>query len=408
MGATMRRLTNLLNQSWASNAGTLQQTDVEYNGAEYTIQAVSETCEIMPQADLDAVRAGYTGSELIQITATGTVRGDVGGDDRQSHEQVACYLKADWGAVMPPAFQYAMISQDDMSLSGNAEVAGYLETELGNIHTNSDLRMSGNTDVNGHATHSGSASVSGNASAITVTEGEPVPMVQFDPTEFRSANGIPSGTGTIQNGRFLYTGGSVSLSGNPPGNGNCPTGSSSCMIVQDPDNPADRGASEPYIWFVNGNLSLSAGSYVRLPQYTIVVVTGTVSVSGNASIYVSGSPNAIPNQNANNNTVRNWVQTQLFNNEMPIAVYSVGSMSLSGNGSILGNYYTNSNAQVSGNGRKVGSVAAYGTIQGSGNGSFFYTSVGQATVIPGILLPGKQIVRVAFAEWTDPILDAAP
>jgi hypothetical protein len=411
MGTTVRRLTNLLSSNWASNSGGLQQTDVVYNGATYTVQTVSDQCSILPAGDVAAIRTEYGGvgnTELIEVRSTGTVLGNVGTDDRQSHRQISCYLKADWGAVLPPAFQYAMVSNLDMSLSGNAEVGGYLETELGNIHTNSNLSMSGNTDVNGHATYSGNASTSGNASAITITEAEPVPIVQFDAAEFRAANGIPTGA-TVQNGRFLYTNSNVSLSGNPSGNGTCnnPTTNSSCRIIQDPDNPPDRGASEPYIWYINGNLSLSGQSYVRLPQYTIVIVTGTVSVSGSASIFVSGAPNAIPNQNASNTTVRNWIQTQFINNEMPIAVYSTGDMSLSGLGSILGNYYTNGGAQVSGNGRKVGSVAAYRTISASGNGQFFYTSVAEPTVIPGIRLPGDQIVRIAIAEWTDPVLDAA-
>lgn len=47
------------------------------------------------------------------------------------------------------------------------------------------------------------------------------------------------------------------------------------------------------------------------------------------------------------------------------------------------------------------------TVNGGGGATktnFWFTSVAEETVIDGVMLPGKRIVRIATSEWTEPVL----
>jgi hypothetical protein len=52
--------------------------------------------------------------------------------------------------------------------------------------------------------------------------------------------------------------------------------------------------------------------------------------------------------------------------------------------------------------------AAFNGGTGATTTNFWFVEVAEQNIIDGIRLPGKQIVRIALAEWTAPVLDNTP
>jgi len=401
LSVAVRRLADNLNGNWQTVATALQQTDVAHNGGTYSVAATTGTdCSALPSADVTTALASYgvtnAARDVIQITSTGSYA-SAGGTPRR-HQIVACYLQADWNDPMPPSFLYSFISNNTFTFNGGIEVTSIANLDgYGNIHSNNNMVLGPQVTIQGHATMSSLTgnSVHQNTSVVSFGQGPSVPMTAFDPNVFRTQNNIPaSGQPSLTNGTFRYDGGNVSLSGN--------------VTIRDPDMPADHNVNTPYIWFVNGDLTISNNAHLTLPDHTIIMVTGTINIGGSASVTVTGTE---PPNNANSTQFNAWVNQQLHEGRPPIAWYGNGNVTLGGQGSVVGNFYTNGNFTLNGGGQGgnlVGSVAALGTVTGHGGGqgtNFVYAQVGQQNVIPGVLLPGKQIVRLALAEWTGPVLD---
>ena len=173
--------------------------------------------------------------------------------------------------------------------------------------------------------------------------------------------------------------------------------------------------------------------HITVPQYTTIIVTGTISISGGAAVTTNGetlnaycvrttgkSCNRLNDTQilANGKTQRetttvNWVVSQLFDGKKsPLAWYGEQSVIVAGTSALVGNFYVNGDVTLDGGGQgnnTIGSFASTGgdvTAKGGGNGgNFWFLEVADDNVIDGVKLPGKQIVRLAFAEWTDPVLD---
>src|SRR5690606_20387986 len=63
-------------------------------------------------------------------------------------------------------------------------------------------------------------------------------------------------------------------------------------------------ADNPFIWFVDGNFSMSGNTHLILPGYTIIVVTGTLSISGTADITGIAE---LPPRKGSESEMRDWI-----------------------------------------------------------------------------------------------------
>ncbi len=105
--------------------------------------------------------------------------------------------------------------------------------------------------------------------------------------------------------------------------------------------------ANPYVWYVNGNLSTS--SAVTIKGYVVFVTTGNITLGGNTSA-VFGDTNA----------------------ESHAAWYAGGNMSLSGNSSAWGQFYVDGNLTLSGTPSVYGNVTVRGTATISGTPNLYY------------------------------------
>lgn len=430
MSASTRQLGAKLNQSWdGALASSLNKTDQDYDGGRYSVvgTANSGSCSLLTAGNFSAA-VGANGlvidGQVIEVRATGNYDGRVGDDDVQSHQQVACFVKADWSLFSPPAFNFGFISEQEFNFNANAEINALVDGN-GHIHSNGNLYLGKNVEIDGVATHVGGSTIK-TTDVVEVRSGVDIPMTPFEADEFAEdiTGVVPSTVANL----------STYCSSNPlmcrydsgfTSNGGVTTIDPTLANATD-RNPS--GPNTPYVWVVDGNFSISGTAHIKLPQYTTIVVTGTIDVAGGAGVTTNGETleayclrvvNVACNKISETGTPsreqvsRDWVVSQLFDGKhSPIAWYGEQSVTINGTSALVGNFYVNGDVTLGGGGDGNNTVGSFASTQGDvdakggGQGSnFWFLDVADDNVIDGVKLPGKQIVRLAFAEWTDPVLD---
>ena len=430
MSVTTRQLGNSLNAPWnGALAAALAQTDEDYDGGRYSVTATahSGSCALLTPANFAAAVSGsglVLDGQVIEVRATGNYDGAVGGDAVQSHQQVACFVKADWSLFSPPAFNFGFISDLEFSFNANADINALVDGN-GHVHSNGDLYLGKNVEIDGVATHVGGSTIKTD-DVVEVRSGVDIPMTPFDADAFADELMGTTGASVATLGTYCtdnptlcrYDTGFTSTGG-------------TTTVDPTPSIGTDRypsGPNTPYVWVVDGNFDLSGGAHVKLPQYTTIVVTGTIGISGTSAVTTNGetleaycqrvrgkrcsqiSETATPSREQ---VSRDWVVSQLFDGKhSPVAWYGEQSVTVQGTSALIGNFYVNGDVTLGGGGdgnNTIGSFASTGgdvNAKGGGQGSnFWFLDVADDNVIDGVKLPGKQIVRLAMAEWTDPVLD---
>lgn len=410
MSAAARKLALNLNAAWSAGNGALlsdlSATDEEYKGGTYTVTASAATggCSILSASNYSSTVALHSyipDGDVIEIRSTGTYEGAIGSDTEQSHEIVGCYLKADWSLFAPPSFNYGFISDDEFTFNGGPTIQALIDGE-GHVHSNNRMDLGPQVEIDGHATYTNTGDIHHNTEVVSHGTGSDIPMTPFDAAAFAADNAIPT----------VCTSGSEICRHESAG-----FASSGDLTIQPPTIDPDHREGDPFIWYIDGDLTLSGGDHITVPQYTTIVVTGNISISGGAALTVTGqTAQDVYGNNPTPEESRAWVESQLFDGEhSPIAWYGEGSVVLNGTPGVVGNFYVNGDVTLDGGGNGNNTVGSFASTQGDvtanggGNGNnFWFLQVAEENVIPGVKLPGKQIVRLAIAEWTDPVLDAAP
>jgi hypothetical protein len=394
MAATAKKLGEAVNNVGGFTSHSdypFTATNVPYESGTYSVQTFHNQCSVLSASNIANVVSDFGPiSEWIEIRSTGEYTSTVNNSSTHRHQLRGCYIRADWGQFAPPAFNYGFISDQNATFNGGtieSFVDGY-----GHVHANGNMTIRPQTVINGHVTYTGDDNVHQNATVASHGSGPAVPMTEFSASEFALANGIPGAcadANVCRHDSGFSAGSNMTIA--PPGGG--------------------TREDNPFIWYIDGDFALTGTTHITVPQFTVIVVTGNVSISGSASLTVTGT-NA-PNCNNCSEQQREWVESQLIDGEtVPIAWYGEGNVTINGSGSVVGNFYVNGDVTLNGGGtgmNTVGSFAALGgmTVNGGAGATrtnFWFIEVAEQNVIPGVALPGKQIVRVALAEWTEPVL----
>ncbi|MFA5806002.1 MAG: hypothetical protein WC879_15300 [Melioribacteraceae bacterium] len=273
---------------------------------------------------------------MVKISVSATYFG-------QTKNMFSLVKKPGSGNQVPPAFTYALLSGNNLQLSGNASVIDDNNTAWNaNVHTNGQMTMSGNALIKGFLSYPNQFQQSGNAivqpnqnpNNLPVDGNIPanVPVPTFNPDNYMS---IATQT---YSGNFNKSSGTVTLG----------------------------TAQNPAIVYVGGNLNWSGN--VTVTGYGIIVVKGNAQMSGNVTF-----------------------QTQ-DPNKSTFSLYTVGNIQMSGNSDMYGQYLSLANIQMSGNGELKGSIAAGGQVQMSGNGKVKYRPANASLTAP-IFGSGQQSTR---------------
>jgi hypothetical protein len=257
---------------------------------------------------------------------------------------------------------YALLTEEDLNLSGNIlgeiYVTGDARATLNaNMHTNSYLRISGNSaSVIGFGTYT----MGGSASPSKALQGT------FDP------NYNPGGEASAQQAPYVdipdfdlatylnsitvdETSSNVTLSGN---------------------NDLGGTREDPYIWHITGDLSALGGAQVS--GYVMFLVEGNVEITGNLIAGASGYNGP---------------------DESNIAIYTGGNMILGGNVDIYGQIYAEGDILFQGTPSIYGSITNKGSVTLSGTPNIYYRSASPALTTIWQDAGPISIHLVAYSEW---------
>lgn len=222
-----------------------------------------------------------------------------------------------------PAFmKNAITGGTNVNLSGNVKVTHSGNMLNANIHANNNFNMSGNSEVDGFVTYSGSASSSPphalNNNIRPISNPHNLP-VHFQTSPIQIPNIIPENYLGIATDIYY---------GNATFSGNVTLGTK----------------TNPKVIYVTGNLNLSG----NISGYGIFIVKGQTNISGNVTI---NSPDA---------------------NFSNVGIFSGGNINLSGNVTVAAQIFSNSNINVSGNVNLLGTLTAKGSVSTSGSVKIYY------------------------------------
>ena len=289
------------------------------------------------QANYTVIDTVVAPDSMVKISVTATYFG-------QTKRMISLMKKPGGGNQVPAAFTYALLSGDDLQMSGNATVQDDGNSAWNaNVHTNGEMEMSGNALIKGFLSYpeefqqSGHARVQPNQNPQNLpTNGNipaNVPVPTFNPDNYKS-----KATQTYS-GNFSQNNGTITLG----------------------------TAANPAIIYVGGDFNLSGN--VTISGYGIIVVKGDTQLSGNVT-FQTKDPN-----------------TSTF------SLYGVGDIKMSGNSDLYGQFLSLSDVQMSGNGSIHGSITSAGEFQNSGNGKILYRPANSKLTSPIFGGSGQQSTR---------------
>lgn len=263
----------------------------------------------------------------------------------------------------PPFMRYAVMTEQDLELDGNVLTDLYVDgdeanTLNANMHTNGSLYISGNAlTVKGFGTYVNGASAT--PSEALTTAFEPYYNPTNDPvTQQVSAIDVPAFDMTAFTSKVdvdQSTAGDVALSGT-----------------------YDLGGTRenPYVWYIDGNLSASGGTNIK--GYVMYLVSGNVTLSGNIDASQGGYSGS---------------------DESNVAFYAAGTVDLAGNSKVYGQIFSGGGLNFqNGTPRVYGNVATKGAVTLSGTPKIYYRVASPAlTTIfeDGVI----QYKLASYSEW---------
>ena len=254
--------------------------------------------------------------------------------------------------AVPSFMDYAVISDEDLRISGNAGAAVVYASGSdlnANFHTNGDLRVDGKGTkvVEGYGTYAGSARGKHRDSKFEPRIGDD------DPTHLASEVDIPAFEVAEYATFATRTTASTSVSGLVKGG----------------------SREQPLIWLVNGDLDV--GELV-VNGYVLFLVKDDIDIVGNAQVGASG---------------------YVAKDESSVAFYAGGEIDIRGDSEVWGQLYAQESFEIGGNARLYGSVTTLGSARIEGDPTFYYREASPAlTTIWNGEPGGTQIRMTAFFE----------
>ncbi|MBT8399696.1 MAG: hypothetical protein KJO98_04410 [Rhodothermia bacterium] len=254
---------------------------------------------------------------------------------------------------VPEFMNYALLSEGDLRVSGNAGTASvYAGGDLNaNFHTNGDLEVNGkgNKRIQGFGTYSGSAS-----GTHRNTKFQPAHNPDgADHTSYAASVEIPEFDVSEYAAFATTTSESTILSG----------------VL------AGGTRDEPMVWLINGDLTVND---VVIDGYVAFLVTGDIDVNGNATVGSSGYS---------------------AGDESSIAFYGGGDVNITGGAQVWAQMYSEGDFELGGGADLYGSATSLSTAWLHGNPEIHYREASPAlTTIWNGTPGGTQIRMTSFFE----------
>jgi len=336
--------------------------------------------------------------DTVDVLSTGT---------DQSGVQIveARYVIAYNTIAVPPSFKFAIISDLDLTLNGQAEILSVDDESNANIHSNGDLTSNGSkVYVEGYASFDAEGGGTGTVNpekAIdeifdpnvdggydsedqpdNLIEGENIEIPALDTTEYDELGESHA----VMGGDYSFTEETINF-----------------QTWADTSAAIGNGVgtiTNPFRLYINGNLSISGG--VTILGYVQIITYGSISISGS----VTSSVMPVPDKTASE---AEWEAFEDANldaaGNTKIGWYANGDITISGNSTVVGQLYSNETISLNGGGGQdmniIGGITSTNVdINVNGGVVIRYAEISEKVVIPGFITIVPEGVRlIAWAEW---------
>lgn len=324
-------------------AGVTPNISGTYNGNAYDVTITKD--------------AMGTTARIVSIGSADTPEGKVVDFAIEAH--VREWEDVDMADEAPPFMRYALMSDQDINLDGNSLTDLWVDGAESNT-LNANIHTNGNMDIDGGAT-----TVRGFGTYVGTVTGQIDKTFKpyYNPTNDPVAQQVPAiEVPTFDVAGFLtkvenvdQTSASQSLSGTHALNGT---------------------REDPYVWYVNGDLTISGGT--QIDGYVMFLVDGNISLSGNVDAAQTGYDGP---------------------DESNVAFYSSGSVTLAGNAAVYGQIFAGNGLTFqNGTPRVYGNVATRGAVTLSGTPKIYYRVASPA--LTKIFEDGVLQYKLAsYSEW---------
>ncbi|MDX1420632.1 MAG: hypothetical protein R3181_11745, partial [Rubricoccaceae bacterium] len=264
----------------------------------------------------------------------------------------------------PPFMRYGLMADDDLTLSGNAEILSIGVTDEqqaylnASVHTNADLHVGSNStrvsgfgtyvdDLSGHTSHSFQPNHNPDGLAA-LAQADPVPIPRIDPDAMAALLPVTHDLRAVLLGDYAAEFEDIRLQG---------------------------GTREaPVVWRLRGDALLDD---VVIDGYAILIVEGDVHLDG--VVRATGAGYDGPQ-------------------ESPLAIYTTGEVTMSGNTRAYAQIYAEQGVRYQGNVDIYGNLVVGGTFETNGSARIHYIPASPALTRYWDGSLGNGLTLLAYAE----------
>ncbi len=293
-------------------------------------------------------------------------------------------------AGIPPRYQYAVISEGNLTLNGNNKLFSADGVENSDIHTNSRMVVNGSNDVEGFGSYVTGGVVNppfgGQFNPIDDWNGS-------DPNHYEGSNiEIPVFVPQDHLHKATYV-----------NNGNVRINGSTTIDFTDYQGITGHGTQEnPFIWYIDGSLTISGDFRAR--GVVAIITTGRIVLNGRGNIYAAMPGGSDPPPSAHNHpnkdAVHQWIADNVVDG-IPLGLYTSDRVVMNGNHTLVGQVTANSGLVSNGRNTIFGGIVSRSAMTWNGNILVWAQGPNQGTLLNGPMVSALPdgIRMIAYSEW---------
>lgn len=310
-----------------------------YQGGAYTVRIQSSKMDNRLTADI--VAEGLYSSQTHQVDAS---------------------ISSEVGPKVPPFLRFALMSDQDLNLNGNALVTHNDPDKNANVHTNGALLIDGRTNqIQGFGTYAKSKTISPSGAEADIFKPKNNPYNRSLTKEVSPTEVTPLDAPTYRDSAHKVTSGDLSFSGGE-------------LIDFTVLSGALGTEEDPAIWYVAGDFLMSGNS--TLKGHGIFIVEDSVKIAGTTA---TEKDLLLPGK---------------------MAIYTAGQILVEGGASLDAHFFANQDIYFDGKSEVRGSVAAGGFTFLNGTPDLYYQSIDVSLTLPVWPYTGiEDIILEDYKEW---------
>ena len=392
LNLTVRKLVSDTTR-WTVNPTKYEFVDQAYKRATFTTDVQAN---YLPGPLLDECAI-----DTIDVISTGFPDADSTG--LRNHRIEATYVRTcseDAGAGSS-GLGYGTISDKQFSINGETLIFSPDPTANADIHTNQNLYINGDPEVEGFGTYVSSSgnlcdSCDGfepnddvNGGEDNVYQGEYVEIPTLSAADF------------LAEATYVY-------------DGDYRVGSDRTIDFTNYQGITGYGTAEnPFVWYIKGDLEINSDLFMTL-GYVKIIVEGYVLVNSDAKILASNDADAPPPpsstyDNPNEDAMREWIST--YYSEGTAGIYVFGTkdgksdepgVHFNGKNVVTGNIYSIGDVLINGDTTNIGSITTKGKMHYNGKNVLWYVGGHESIDLEGesaeVQAPDG-IRLLSYSEW---------